>query len=244
MGKEIERNDVDINKLFVWKRKVEIITNTSTEPVIVYMRLVGDAEINRARVFAIRKSSELRKKLRDTESDEYYAFIDNISFFDKDQLVAYITLENTKELYLDIYKEIELPTPKELKSDATLEQQEIYQKEVDEYPQKVKEVITAKLNKEVDKMREKLEKSSLEELHKMYTKKVIDSACEVEMYSAFKGMCIYFGTFTDEELTTRFFNSFDELDNLPPNIKTQFIKYYDNLEIGMEDLKKLQGLTL
>lgn len=60
-----ERNDVDIFRLFHWGKEVTIFDKYGNELTNVYMRLVGDAELNLARVFAIRRSAELRKSFED-----------------------------------------------------------------------------------------------------------------------------------------------------------------------------------
>jgi len=236
--KDLERNDVDISKLFIWSNEVEIKSDTSKEPIKVYMRLVGDAEVNRARVFALRKSAELRKKLKDENSDEYFAMIADIDLLDEEQLVSYLLLENSRDLYSRILKEIEIAKPKEPHSEASLEEQEKYQLAIDEYPRKLHEAVLAKMEKELKNLEENFKTKSKQDLYNLYKKNVSNVACETEMYSSFKGMCIFFGTFSDKELKERFFNSFEELDNLPSKVKVQFTTAYDGLEIGMDNLKK------
>lgn len=236
--KDLEKNDVDISKLFVWSNAVEIKSDTSTEPIKVFMRLVGDAEINRARVYALRRSAELRKKLKDEDSDEYFAYISDIDMLSEEQLTSYLVLDNSRDLYQRIIKDIEIAKPKEPHSEADIEEQEKYQSAIDEYPRKLHEAVTAKMEKELKNVEENFRSKTKQELYNLYKKSVINTACEAEMYSAFKGMCVYFGTFSDEDLKERFFSSFEELDNLPSRVKTQFVGAYDGLEIGMDNLKK------
>ena len=49
-----ERNEIDIKPLFHWFGEQEIV-DTQGNTFRVFIRLVGDAEINRSRVFALRK---------------------------------------------------------------------------------------------------------------------------------------------------------------------------------------------
>jgi len=53
-----EKNDVDISSLFYYRKPVTLI-GKDAEPTTVYMRLVGDAELQRARVKALRDSRNL-----------------------------------------------------------------------------------------------------------------------------------------------------------------------------------------
>jgi len=124
-----EKNDVDISSLFFYKKPVTITGNKDKE-LTVYMRLVGDAELQRARVKALRDSRKLRDALKDKNSDEYLAFIPDISEVEKDRLVELSLVMSLKEISADIAQEIELPFPEEPGSKATLEEQEAYQKEI------------------------------------------------------------------------------------------------------------------
>ena len=51
-------------------------------------------------------------------------------------------------------------------------------------------------------------------------------------------MCVFYGTFLDENYTIRAFPTYEQFENLPVEIKTQFINNYSQLDIGSEDLKK------
>jgi hypothetical protein len=93
-----EKNNVEIEKLFKWSSDFKINDKYGNFIVDVFMRLVGDAEINKARVFAIRKSAELRKLLRDDESDERIAFISTVYEMDeKEELADLISMLKLRE---------------------------------------------------------------------------------------------------------------------------------------------------
>lgn len=235
----IDKNDVSIDKLFQWRGKLKIYNRFNREILTAYIRLAGDAEINRARVFALRKSSELRKKLKDLNSDERLAYIPDISVLDRDTLIEVLILFRTRELTLEAIKEINIPLPKEPDSDASLEEQEEYQKIVDEYPTKREEAIKEHVNKKLDIERQTLSQKTTEELYKNYETQLINQLCEDEMIKRYREMCVYFGSYRDENYTERLFSSFDEFDNLPPEIKEQFLDYYTALDLSGEDLKKL-----
>lgn len=239
----IDKNDVDISKLFRWGNEFKIYDNMNNELLNVYIRLVGDAELNRARVFALRKSAELRKKLKDEESDEYYAYIPQKEYIDKEVLVENILLYMTREVTLNSFSEIKPQLPVEPGSDASLEKQEQYQKEIDEFPKKREALIRENVVKVLDRQREELKNRDLDSLYNDFIRLLINQLCEDEMLNRFKEMSAYLGTYKDSEYKERLFKSFDDFENLPQEVKSQFLENYSLLEISGEDLKKLQEVT-
>ena len=88
MSDVVEKSDVDISTLFNWGRVFEVI-NPKDQSVssIVYMKLLGDADLGRARVYAIRKSAEMRRKLKDENSDERIAWVRSIDEVETEDLI-------------------------------------------------------------------------------------------------------------------------------------------------------------
>ena len=128
MSRSIEKNDVDITQLFKWSREVTISDPVTSTDVTVYVRLIGDADLNIARTSAIRKSGELRRKLRSPDSSERASFINEISELkDKETIVTFILLLMTEQIQNEAVKSTSVPFPKDIKADATLEEQEKYQ---------------------------------------------------------------------------------------------------------------------
>lgn len=236
-----ERSDVDISKLFVWGNKFSIKDRDGGTLLEVYIRLVGDADINRARVAALRRSAELRKRLNDPLSDERVAYIPEKEFIDKDALVEFLLTSYIKEKQDYIAKEVSPKQPKEPGSNATLEAQENYQKEVDSYPERREKLIREKIEKLVDEKRSEYNEKTIDQLYSMYERERINFFCENEYLSYYRDMCVFFGTFKDPEYKEKFFDNIDELLNLSKDIKDQFIVSYMVLEIGGEELKNWLG---
>lgn len=233
----VEKNDVDISKLFLWSRESTIVGLKDKE-IKVYLRLLGDADINRVRVMALRKSAELRKALRDPLSDESLAFIPDVVELEKPNMVEYIIIYTMRELTKRAMQEAVIPSPKEPGSDASTEKMEKFQKEVDEYPKVREKAIKDLLEKLVRDRRVELESKSEEELYKMFRNSLINELCEQELLQRFKEYSLLFGTFTNKKMTERFFQSFEDIDNLPSEIKAKLIEDYSLLEIEAENLKK------
>ena len=231
-----EVNDVDIEKLFNWSTVLELPIKGKKRKF--YIRLAGDADIGKARVFALRKSNELRQKLRDENSDEFIAFVGPKDLFDRDSLTSAILLHRLKDISREAYRAVDIPFPKEPKEDSDLEAQEEYQKQVDEYGERVKNFVSKYIEQRFEEEKAVLETKTFDELYDLYKDEQTKSLCESEMLRVFKQMCVYLNTYQDKGFTKRVFSSYDEFDNLPQEIKEQFIQAYDDLDLDIELLKK------
>jgi hypothetical protein len=242
----VERQDVDISKLFNWGRVFEVINpQTDEAEAIVYMKLLGDADLGRARVYALRKSAELRRKLKDTNSDEYLAWVRDINEVEKEDLINLISVFSMREIAQSARNNVRIPTPKPPKSNAKLEKIEAFQKQVDDYPSKKQKAIQDYMEKEIGILKKSLETKSKEELYRQYVKELVDEFCEREAISAFEDYQTYLGCYSDDgyRSDSRFFHSFDDFDNLESTVKTQFKDAYRSLDIELSELKKLRRAT-
>jgi len=232
-----EKNDVDISKLFEYTREIKLYGSRGKRKT-VYMRLLGDAEVNRARVKALRKSAELRKKLSDTDSDEYVALIPDVGDATREKLISLIVMMDTKEITTMVRKEIDVPFPNVPGEDATLEEEEKYQKAVDEYPERLRNTIKAEVIERLSKRKDVYKDTTKEELISYYVNLFVSEICETEMYRYFYYYSVFFSLYQDEEFTQRLYTDFQEFDNLPTQVKSNLVDNYHELELGLEDLKK------
>lgn len=237
MGSRIDKNDVDISRLFYYQDKFELkLKDDKTLPV--YMRVIGDAELNQARVFALRESASLRKKLRTENSDEALAYLPDLDTIDKDDLVKVILASSYNDIIREANNEVKFNLPTEPKSTASLEEQEEYQEQVDNFDAEYNKLLMSKIEELVKVEEERLQKLSIEQLRKEAINKVINQLCELRMVERFQAMCTYFGTYKDPNYKERMFKSFDQFDNLPKSIKEQLTKFYNQLELDEVTLKK------
>jgi hypothetical protein len=232
----IDKNDVDISRLFQWKTKVSI--EFMGKELDVYLRLIGDAETNRARVFALRKSAEMRKLLRDENSDEKLAYLPESGVVQKNELIQGLMVLYTKEAGNEAVKSLSYNIPTEPQSDDSLEKHEEHQQKIDEFPQWREDAIKEFITDRVTEYGEKLKNKSYDEIYEEYTYSLIDQLCELKMLTKYREMCVFYATYKDENLTERIFDTFDVLENLPGEVKNQLIDEYNTLEISGEDLKK------
>lgn len=239
-----EKNDVDLSSLFLWNKEVKIkddLTNTETT---VFIRLIGDRDIGVAKSYSFRRSSQLRRKLKDQDSDEYDAYINNIGDFDSlETLLNAVILFKIQDLADTARKQISVPEPKEPKSDADIEKWEKYQQEVDAYPEKYQQVLREEVDKIIEKEKERLTKLGMEKLYDAYKELVIQRLCSEEVSRAFYEMVVYLCVYKDKDFKKRAFSSIDEFLNVSPRLKTLLLNEYQSLELGMDMLKKLQEAT-
>lgn len=240
---DIEKNDVSLADLFRWNSEVEIKDHKGRPVAKVYMRVVGDKDLGKARVFALRKSSELRKALKTEGSDEYEAYIGALDTDDRERLEIGAKILQTSDIASIARRNAVVKYPPEPPSDATLEEQEAYQKAVDEFPDKYTELVQKEMEKLLKKEEKRIAKLSIEELIDEYKNGTINYVCQQEMSRSFTDMCIFLGTYKDSEYSKKYFGSYDEYDNLATEVKDQLIDAYSLLETGMDTVKKLQEAT-
>jgi hypothetical protein len=238
-----EKNDIDVSPIFNWGKEFTLSSVNGEDELKVFLRLVGDADFNRARIYALRKSAEKRKRLRTEDSDDKLAFLLERGELERERLISICVLFASKDLAKEAIKEVQVPLPKEPKSDAKTEVFEKYQQAIDDYPKKREDALRKYISREVDRLTEELQKKTDDQLYDLYIAYVTDELCEEEMLTAFKEMCTYFGTYKDPQFKERFFNSFEDFANLDGYLKQQFMSSYASLEITTDDLKKLQQVT-
>jgi hypothetical protein len=246
MSDVIEKNDVDLSRLFGWGRVFEVVNpQTQESDALVYMKLLGDADLGRARVYALRKSAELRRKLKDTNSDEYLAWVRDISEVEVQDLINLITVFSMREVSKNAREKVKIPTPKPPKTTANLEKMEDFQKQVDAYPEKRAKAIEDAVTKEIAILQKSLKEKSKEELYRQYVKMLTDEFCERIAVDAFEDYQTYLGCYSDDtyKADKRFFEDFEAFDNLEPTIKLQFKDAYRSLDIELSELKKLRRAT-
>lgn len=240
--KDIEKNDVDISKLFKWGMSMDLATPQGN--VVVWVKVLGDADVNRARIYALRKSAEMREKMLDLDSDERVALIPVLDTSSKDKVVELMLTLRVREISEVATKDLKIEYPKDLASTASLEEQEKYQAVVDNFSNYVTELTRKAVEKGVAKERKRLNKMTTEELEELYTNTLIEHACETEMYQSFQDKTTYFACFKDDAYLLPLFTTFEDYLNLPTEVKGILADFYGTLSIDMDSLKKSPEVVL
>ncbi len=234
--KDIEKNDVDISRLFQWGASLDVVTPQGS--ITVWVKILGDADVNRARIYALRKSADMRKCMLDLDSDERVGLIPALDTSNKDKVVEMLLTLRVKELADVANDTLEIKYPKDLRSTATLEEQEKHQKIVDDFPTYVANLHRKAMDKEVAKERKRLNRLSMVKLEKLYTDTLVEHVCETEMYKAFQDRSVWLACYQEDSYKKLLFSDFDDFVNLPPEVKEQLIDFYGTLSIDIDTLKK------
>ena len=232
-----------IENLFRWNRETPIVDTKGAQIGKVYQRLCGDADIQKARITALRYSRELRIKLKNKDSDEYLAYVDGYNDLNKEQLTDLILFNEIMTIREKVEKDFNFPFPKEPDEEGTTEDWEQYQELQDTYESRRLDKLNEKLTKEIQYRREELSANSMEFLQEAVILTKISGLCENELKVRFMEMVTYLGTFRDKKMKKRAFSSFTDFLDAPDILKNQLMEGYNSLEISSINLKEFQEIT-
>jgi len=235
---DIEKNDVDIKKLFNWSDKVTIYDRGGNPVIDFFVKIVGEADWNRARVWALRDSTDLRRRLRDVESDERKAYVQEKDMLEKDVLVEYVLMLSMRDHTTEALEHVAIPFPVEPKSTASLEQQEIYQAKIDKYAEEREDRIREEIQKIVERQRKVFSKMGAKKLHDYYETITINELCKNELNDKFLAYCTQLGTYKTDELQELAFTTFEDFTAVPQDVKIQLMNKYAEIDLNTEQLKK------
>lgn len=233
----IDEFDVDISKLWKWNKEV-VIKDGDEVLFKAYLRVPGDADINRARVYALRESAKLRKAISDKSNEERWAYLLPKELISEAELIDFVKALLLRDELRNIDKEVDIPIPKKPDEDAPLEEHEKYQEEVDNWVFKRLEKIREVTERKSQEIENYVKSLSFDELYGIYEVKSIDLYCENLVGTLFIDQCIYYGLFKDPKFTKKVFNSFEEFLNIPTYAKEELRKIYNDLSLSAEELKK------
>lgn len=235
---------MNLENLFKWNRELEIKNEDGTtakignKRVILYQRIIGDAELGRARKSALRASRGLRAKLRDESTDERIAMVPDYQDLTETELRNAVILAEGFQIRREAIDTAPQPKlPRELGSSATLEEQEEYEAAQEEYDKAVAKAIDDKAKELIDRRSEELLEIDKETLANNFVNAAIDSLCQGEMLRVFNSWCAFYGTYSDKAMKKRAFKNFDSFDNLSTQLKDQVIGGYTLLQLNGGDLK-------
>lgn len=227
------------------KYKTDIgLTNKHGEVIkTVWVRLIGDEDLNKAARLARIASTKMRLALRNPESEEYQDQIAPVAELDRTSLEAIVvgSLQNqfTSEAYVKINRE-ELPKMEDFAVEpdapqleeqeeldkATLQQQEEYEKKIEEYIQDR----VAGLRGELSEMtlEQVIEKARFEMSNILPLQTFFD---ELNMQKLLRG------TYDDKLCKVLSFSLIDDVRDTDETLRMQLLAKYNELEISPDTLK-------
>lgn len=231
---------MDISKLFLWTTH-HIITDQygkamkgrDGEPVVVYLRIIGDNDLEASRKYALRKSSMLRRKYR-ADTDQV---LPDLSMVSRDELISLILLNETSTLYKQAERDTTLEYPY-LEDDFSLEAEEKYAEARETYFERLNEKIKEKTTELVEQQKRYYQQFDDDRLLDIAVKKYIDQIIEAEMLHHYNDAILYYTVFKDEECTEKVFASIEDAGNASSVLKEQLVTAYSKLTLNDVNLKK------
>lgn len=240
-----------ISQLLKWKTSVILldknsmpITDDNKKPIEVWLRVIGDDDLDAAHRAARIKSAEIRKELRNRDSQQFKDRIAPVLEATKEDCVEVLKTYRSTNLAAEAAAKImreELPEIDEvaLEPDApTLEEMEkldnlIYQQE-ERYQKQIAEYIEARTVVIVAELEEK----TLEELQEMVKTEISGIIALNVFYETLSAEKIFRGAFTDKECKIKAFDSIEDYLVTDALIKDQLTDAYTKLEFSPDEIKK------
>ena len=236
--------DFILEGLLKWSHKFtpndssgEPITHNG-KPIVLYQRVIGDADLDTARQTAWRAAALKRRQLKDETSLDRVMIVPDYTLLDKETLIALITLNELPELRQQASRDLIFGFPEALDESSTLEEQEEYQEATDTFFDRRQEKLAEKVNQLIEVRKKELKQMTKNKLKVLHEATAIDYACREVFLLTFNEMVTYLGTYSDAKFKKRAFPTFYSFRNVVTDIKQQLVEKYAELEISGGKLKK------
>lgn len=233
-----------INKLFAWTKTTDLKNQAGETVIQIYQRLVGDSDVQKARLFALRNSRELRLKFRDTTSDEYVALVTPVDDLDHDAILTLLLVDSVDGVKQEIDKTFYFPEPTEPDEYASNAEHEDYAHRWTAWEDERNLAYNKLLVEKMDALKVKLEELDDEELHRRAKVMRIEALCDQELKSKFVEMCVVLGTYADANYQKHLFATYHDFAIQPDTLRSQVLAGYAELEmstIGLKESTKSQA---
>lgn len=229
--------------LFRYKTKIHIKDQSGKTKATVWLRIIGDEDLNNCYKLARIASSKRRKLLRQETTLEYLDEVAPVEEMEIEELRKIVRQSKETEFIAESYVTInreDLPKIEDIavEPDApTLEEQEMldgrlleielaYQNALKQYVQDRLEAFDAEL---VQMPREEME---------VLTKKALSNILPLRTFAdELAAQKIFHATYQDEACTKREFASVDDFKEAHRFVKEQLLEAYNELELAIDDIK-------
>lgn len=212
-------------------------------PVVVYIRLIGDQDLEDSYKIARAYSADYRAKLRDTESLEYKERVTPVFETDERQCLDIIKAARTSNVEAEARANIERPNLPELAEfsqdgDApTLEEQEKFDAEIARIEQEYETAVLEYRQTREAIVEDELKDKPLEELRKLAALDIITVLTLPIFFNELMDQKVYRGAFVDKTYREKAFDTVEEFKNADAFIKDQLITKYLQLEVNPDEIK-------
>lgn len=239
-----------ISQLLRWKEDVLLkrengspIKDETGAEVIIYMRVVGDHDLQEAYKVSRRASALKRAALRDPGTEDYKLEVEPFTVATSEECKALITsafgqnwiaeaistVKRPDEITLeDIAVDPDAPTLEEQEKvdAANLEQNEKYTKDIEEYCKTKQVELTSRLSLMGE-----------ETLREEAARAVSDALPMTVFVNRLQEEKCWRGCYIDAKRTVKAFDSYEDFIESDANIKNQLLKAYIDLESNSDEIK-------
>ncbi len=203
------------------------------EPLRVYVRILGDNDIDIARKHALKIS---RKNRIEYEKDPSVV-IPDLSELDVAQLANLIVLNESTEIYKQVERDVELKYPAD-KRTPSLAEEELHLEEVDSYYERLQTEVMRQAGIALEARVKEYLNYSHERLLRIAQQSYLNKIVEEDMYRAYNDAVLYFACYEDKDFTVKVFSDMESAGNAATPFKKQLLDFYNTLIIKDTELKK------
>jgi hypothetical protein len=231
---------MDIAKLFKWKTAYTILGASGT-PVLddtgveitVYIRVIGDNDLDEAKKYALRESKKLRTQYREHPED----ILPDVDSLTQSELAALVVLNEASYLYKQAERDTTIPYPNSMDS-LHIEDEEVFLEKLDSYFEDLVAAIDEKAQKLFTDRKTYYETLSLDVLQARAKNTYIDRLIEADLVKLYNDAILYYAIYYDEACTEKVFKDIPEVRNSSKVLKEQLYTEYSKLVLTDTDLKK------
>lgn len=231
---------MDISKLFKWKMSYTIrgdngkpLLDIEGNEITIYLRIIGDNDLDRAKKYALRQSRKLRADYRQDPQQILPDFYE----YSNEQLASIIIINEATDIYKQAEREAEVKYPQN-KESVSLEDAEEYEAQMSEYfdllVDKIEEKAKAALEIRFQYYKNMATNVLIEKAQYTYINKVVEG----DMAKIYNDAILFYSVYTDEECTKKSFKTIEEVRNSAQFLKEQLYKEYTKLVLKDTELKK------
>lgn len=231
-----------IKDLFTYKKDV-VVRNRAGKEGTVWVKLLGDSDLNKAYRAARIVSQAYREALRDESTEEYMDQVLPIVKQSREELITMILDAQrnrvTQLAYVNVNREelIKIEDVAEEPDAPTLEEQEILDKKLDEQNKEFEKRIDEYIEDNMTRLKTETEALSDAELVEKAKEEMINILPLQVFYSEINAQKAFRGTYTDKNCTARVFTNVEEFHDFDTQGKSALIGAYLDLEINGNDIK-------
>jgi hypothetical protein len=230
-------------QIIIKDEKGLIIRDQNNNPIQMYMRVIGDKDLEDAMLKARFASAQLRKELANLESEQYLANVAVFSEATKEQCIEMIVQGRAANWAGEAFSVVKMPDLPEIKEIAidpdapTLEELEKLDNAIFEVNTKYQKELALYVESREKGLRTELKDLPLEELQERAKNEVIIVMAVSTYLDTLADEKIWRSVYQDEEFTIPEFNGIEEFQNLHSFLKDQLRQEYSSLEQGLDEIK-------